>query len=90
MQVRYSGYIYQTGREINAFTLLGTGSGTTLEYLQAYRGADDGIEFFGGTTNLRYFVDTAGGDLRFGALQIVTSSVLGSTTVAASAWPAPR
>ncbi len=62
MQVRYSGYIYQTGREINAFTLLGTGSGTTLEYLQAYRGADDGIEFFGGTTNLRYFVDTAGGD----------------------------
>jgi len=62
MQVRYAGYIFTTNRELNSFTLNGVGAGTTLEYLQAYKGADDGIEFFGGTANVRYFVDTCGGD----------------------------
>ncbi len=62
MQVRYAGYIFTTNRELNSFTLNGVGSGTTLEYLQSYRGGDDGIEFFGGTANVRYFVDSCGGD----------------------------
>jgi hypothetical protein len=30
--------------------------------LQAYRGQDDGMEHFGGTANVRYFVVTEGGD----------------------------
>jgi len=62
MQVRYAGYIFTTNRELNSFTLNGVGAGTTLEYLQSYRGGDDGIEFFGGTANVRYFVDSCGGD----------------------------
>jgi len=62
MQVRYSGYIFTTNRELNAFTFNGVGSGTTLEYLQAFRGQDDGFEFFGGTANVRYAVVTCGGD----------------------------
>lgn len=62
MQVRYAGYIFTTNRELNAFTMNAVGAGTTLEYLQAYRGGDDGIEFFGGTANVRHFVDSCGGD----------------------------
>jgi len=62
MQVRYSGYIFTTNRELNAFTFNGVGSGTTLEYLQAFRGQDDGFEWFGGTANVRYALVTCGGD----------------------------
>jgi hypothetical protein len=62
MQVRYGGYIFTTNRELNSFTLNGVGASTTLEYLQSYKGGDDGIEFFGGTARVRNFVDTCGGD----------------------------
>ena len=62
MQVRYSGYIFTTNRELNAFTFNGVGTGTTLEFLQAFRGQDDGFEFFGGTANVRYAIVTCGGD----------------------------
>ncbi|MFN4262036.1 MAG: hypothetical protein ACK4RK_22410, partial [Gemmataceae bacterium] len=62
MQVRYSGYIFTANRELNAFTFNAVGNGTVLEHLQAFRGQDDGFEFFGGTANLRYAVVTCGGD----------------------------
>lgn len=62
VQVRYSGYIFTEGREVNAFTMQSVGDGTVLDYLQAYRGGDDGIEFFGGTANLRHMVVIDGGD----------------------------
>lgn len=62
MQVRYAGYIFAENRELNSFTFAGVGAGTTIEHLQAYRGGDDGVEFFGGTANMRYFVDSCGGD----------------------------
>ncbi len=62
MQVRYSGYIFTTNRELNAFTFNAVGSGTTLEYLQAFRGQDDAFEFFGGNVNLRYALVTCPGD----------------------------
>jgi len=62
MQVRFAGFIFAPNRELNSFTMAGVGSGTTLEHLQSFQGADDAIEFFGGTANLRYFVDTCGGD----------------------------
>lgn len=62
VQVRYSGYVFAEGREVNAFTMQGVGDGTVLDYLQAYRGGDDGIEFFGGTVNLSHMVVIDGGD----------------------------
>ena len=62
MQVRYAGYVFAANRELNSFTFNGVGSGTTLEYLQAFRGQDDGFEFFGGTANVRYAVVTCPGD----------------------------
>lgn len=62
VQVRYAGYIFAQDREVNAFTFQGVGSGTVAEYLQAYRGGDDGVEFFGGTNNVKHLVVTEGGD----------------------------
>lgn len=65
VQVRYSGYIFTEGREVNAFTFQSVGDGTVLEYLQAYRGGDDGVEWFGGTANASHVVVIDGGDDSF-------------------------
>lgn len=59
VRVEYAGAAVSGGTgEYNAFSFNGVGSGTTLANLQAYKGADDGFEFFGGTvtaTNLAAF-----------------------------------
>jgi hypothetical protein len=39
--------------EMNGFSFYSVGSGTVLENLVAYKGADDGFEFYGGTANLK-------------------------------------
>lgn len=65
VQSRYAGYVFVAGREVNAFTFQSVGDGTVLEYLQAYRGGDDGFEWFGGTVNARYLVNIEGGDDSF-------------------------
>lgn len=62
VQVRYAGYIFTEGREVNAFTFQSVGDGTVLEYLQSYRGGDDGFEWFGGNANAKHLVATEGGD----------------------------
>jgi hypothetical protein len=62
VQVRYAGYIFVEGREVNAFTFQSVGDGTVLEHLQSYRGGDDGFEWFGGTANAKYLVSYEGGD----------------------------
>ncbi len=59
IRVEYAGAAITGGTgEYNAFSFFGVGSGTTLQNLQAYKGADDGFEFFGGkvsATNLAAF-----------------------------------
>lgn len=59
VRVEYAGAAVSGGTgEFNAFSFNGLGSATVLENLQAYKGADDGFEFFGGTvtaTNLASF-----------------------------------
>ncbi len=42
--------------ELNALTLLSVGSGTQIEYVQVDNGLDDGIEWFGGSVNVRHTV----------------------------------
>lgn len=61
-QVRYAGIEFQPDSEVNAFTFQGVGDGTRVHHIQAYRGADDGVEFFGGTVNVRHLVVTETGD----------------------------
>jgi hypothetical protein len=58
VRVEYAGRLLSTDNELNAFSFNGVGSGTVVEYIQAYKGADDGIEFFGGTVSVKYAVST--------------------------------
>ncbi|WP_395943827.1 hypothetical protein [Brevundimonas sp.] len=56
VQVRYSGFVVGNNNELQALTLAGVGSGTTVEYFQSYNSSDDGIEIFGGNVNLKHIV----------------------------------
>jgi hypothetical protein len=56
VQVKFSGFEISTGNELQALTLAGVGSGTSIEYFQSYNSSDDGIEIFGGMVNLKHIV----------------------------------
>lgn len=58
VRVEYAGKEITPNNELNSFTNNAVGRGTTLEYLQAHRGADDGFETFGGTAQVKYLVIT--------------------------------
>jgi hypothetical protein len=52
VRVEYAGAKLADGtKENNAYTFYSVGSGTVLDHLVAYKGADDGYEFFGGTVS---------------------------------------
>ncbi len=52
-RVEYAGSKLADGeKENNGFTFYSVGSGTILDHLVSYKGADDGFEFFGGTVSL--------------------------------------
>lgn len=61
-QIRYAGIEIRPDNELNALTLLGVGSGTTLDFIQLHRGKDDGIEMFGGTANFKHVVASGNSD----------------------------
>lgn len=65
VRIEYAGYEVSSGNELNALTLNGVGSGTTLHHIQAHYGSDDGIEFFGGTVDLKYAIVTGASDDSF-------------------------
>ena len=52
VRVEYAGSQLASGvKENNGFTFYSCGSGTILDHLVSYKGADDGYEFFGGTVS---------------------------------------
>lgn len=62
VQIRFSGIAISEGNELQGLTMGGTGTGTTIDHVQSHNSADDGIEIFGGTTNVRYFAVTGADD----------------------------
>ncbi len=58
IRLEYTGYAFTDQKESNGVTFYGVGNGTKVEYLQAYKGSDDGFEWFGGTVNAKYLVAT--------------------------------
>lgn len=64
-RIEYAGAAYNSEKEFNGLSLFGVGSGTTVEYVQLHEGADDGIEFFGGTVNTKYIVANGNEDDQF-------------------------
>jgi hypothetical protein len=62
VQIRYSGIAITDGNELQGLTLGGTGSGTVLDHIQSHNSADDGIEIFGGASNIKYIAITGADD----------------------------
>ncbi len=60
--IKHAGFEVVDGDELNALTLNGVGSGTTIEFVQTYTSLDDGFEMFGGAVNLKNIVAVNVGD----------------------------
>ena len=56
VRIEYAGKAVNPGDEVNALSLYGVGSGTTIDYVEVVRGLDDGFEFFGGTVNCKHLI----------------------------------
>ncbi|QUL38059.1 hypothetical protein [Erythrobacter sp. JK5] len=52
-QIRFSGFELQQANELQSLTTGGIGSGTVIENLLSFNSSDDGVEFFGGSVNVR-------------------------------------
>lgn len=58
VRVEYAGQKITAQKELNGISFQGVGSGTKVEYIQVHQGRDDGVEFFGGTVNVRWVLVT--------------------------------
>lgn len=65
VSIRHAGAILAVGGEINGLTLGSVGRGTTIEHIEIVSCADDAIEFFGGTVNVKYVSTIFGNDDMF-------------------------
>ena len=62
VSVRHGGANIGEGNEINGITFGGVGSGTTVENVEVVANQDDGIEWFGGTVNVKNAIVWNAGD----------------------------
>lgn len=62
VSIRHAGAILQVGGELNALSLGSVGRGTIIEHIDVISCADDGIELWGGTVNLKYISFMFGND----------------------------
>lgn len=66
VRVEYAGKkILDGNSEMNGFSFYSVGSGTILENLVAYKGADDGFEFYGGTVSAKNLISYGNTDDSF-------------------------
>ncbi|WP_075186456.1 serine/threonine protein kinase [Teredinibacter haidensis] len=54
--VKHTGAEVAPENELNGISFNTVGSGTTVDYLQAYSTLDDGVEMFGGAVNISHYV----------------------------------
>ncbi len=55
-RIEFAGYEILPTKELNGLSLGGCGSDTTLDYIHIHQSADDAIEFFGGSANVKHLV----------------------------------
>jgi len=66
VRVEYAGKKITDGTsEMNGFSFYSVGSGTILENLVSYKGADDGYEFYGGTVSAKNLISYGNSDDSF-------------------------
>ncbi len=86
VSIRFPGTALHQGNEINGLTLGGVGSQTLIENMEIINSADDGIEVFGGTVNLKNIISFGASDDAFdydmgyqGKVQFLLAIQSGST-----------
>jgi hypothetical protein len=62
ISIRHGGANIGAGNEINGLTLGGVGNGTVIENIEIVANQDDGVEFFGGTVNMKNLISWNVGD----------------------------
>jgi hypothetical protein len=62
VRIEFAGFNFVADREFNNLTLCGVGDATVVDYVQVHHGADDGIELFGGTVNVKHIVSSQNED----------------------------
>jgi hypothetical protein len=65
VRVEYAGTEFSPDNELNGIAFQGVGRGTQVEFVQVHFNKDDGIEFFGGTVDVKYAVTTGIADDSF-------------------------
>lgn len=65
LRIEYAGAAFNSEKEFNGLSLFGVGSGTVVDYVEFFHGADDGVEFFGGTVNTSNLVSIGNEDDQF-------------------------
>jgi hypothetical protein len=65
VRVEFAGFGVAANQELNAVTLAGVGSGTTIDHVQTLAGLDDSFEWFGGAVDGKYLVSYASQDDHF-------------------------
>ena len=61
----YAGFDFSAVSEFNGIAFQGVGSGTDVNHIQVHANQDDGVEFFGGTVNVKNLVLTSNRDDSF-------------------------
>ncbi len=56
VRVEFAGYPMSQDNELNGITFNAVGDETEVDYVQVNMNADDGVEFFGGTVNVKHLV----------------------------------
>ncbi|MEY3123366.1 MAG: hypothetical protein RI993_2191 [Pseudomonadota bacterium] len=57
-QILFTGFAVRPDEELNCLTFNGVGAGTVVDFVHCHSGADDGVEMFGGTVQMKHIVLT--------------------------------
>jgi hypothetical protein len=65
VRVEFAGTEFSPDNELNGIAFQGVGRGGSYEYIQVHMNKDDGLEWFGGTADIKHAVVTNAGDDSF-------------------------
>jgi hypothetical protein len=54
VRIEFPGYELSTNNELNGLTMGGCGRRTTVDFVEVFNSADDGVEIFGGTVDVKH------------------------------------
>ncbi len=62
VRIEFGGIEVSPDNEINGLSLQAVGSGTSIDYIQVHQNLDDGIEWWGGSVDVKHILVTGVGD----------------------------